>query len=152
VVFHNLLKDGDWAVIGIDIKTGDEKLLARGRQLAFGQPTHDIVPLYGPHWNPGAHRGLELLNVETGKIEPTGVTPEAIQKAYPDWVKETFGAKPISVFFPLLSPDLGRVLFKVATPAGGDFRSKSASLRAGLLCYDLRMSAFLWRHNQWGHP
>ena len=116
------------------------------------QPAHDIVPLYGPHWKPGDHRGLELLNVETGKIEPTALTPEAIQKAYPDWVKKTFGEKPISVFFPNLSPDLSRVFFKVATPAGGDFRSKSASERFGLICYDLKKSEFLSLTGKWGHP
>src|SRR5262249_42690721 len=131
----NVLPTGEWVVMGVDVKTGDERLLARGRQLSFGQPAHDIVPLYGPHWKPGDHRGLELLNVETGTIEQTAVTPEAIHQAYPDWVRKTFGDKPISVFFPLLSPDLSRVLFKVATPAGGGFRGKRASERFGLLCY-----------------
>ena len=109
------------------LETGKDRLLAAGRQLGFGQPAHNVVPLYGPHWNPGAHRGLELLKVQTGKIEQTALTADAVVKAYPDWVKRQFGDKPISVFFPLLSPDLTRVLFKVAAPAGGDYRSKSAS-------------------------
>ena len=39
------------------------------------------VPLYGPHWNPGAHRGLELLNVQTGKIEQTALRADAVVKA-----------------------------------------------------------------------
>src|SRR5690606_29553332 len=61
VVFHNLLDSGEWVVMCVDLETGSERLLARGRQLAFGQPNHDLFPLYGPHWNPGEHRGLELL-------------------------------------------------------------------------------------------
>ena len=151
-VYHNVLPSGEWVVMGVDLKTGDERLLARGRQLCFGQPRHDIVPLYGPHWNPGEHRGLEVLNVATGKIEQTALTPEAIRKAYPEWVKKQFGDRPISVFFPILSPDLSRVFVKVATPAGGDFRSSKASQRYGLLCYDLRKSEFLSMNEQWGHP
>lgn len=152
VVYHNVLKSGEWVVMGADLKTGAERLLARGRQLSFGQPDHDIVPLYGPHWGPGDHRGLELLHVETGEIEPTAVTPDAIRKAYPEWVTKNFGGKPISVFFPVLSPDLSRVFFKVATPAGGDFRSTKASVRLGLFCYDLRRSAFVFMTERWGHP
>jgi hypothetical protein len=152
VVFHNLLENGEWVVMCVDLETGGERLLARSRQLSFGQPGHDLVPLYGPHWNPGDHRGLELLNVATGEIESTPLTPDAIQKAYPEWVRKHFGDRPISVFFPILSPDLGKVFVKVATPAGGDFRSGKASLRLGLLCYDLRKSEFLFMNEQWGHP
>jgi Tol biopolymer transport system component len=152
VVFHNVLKNGTWVVMGIDIATGKERLLAKGRQLGFGQPTGDVVPLYGPHWNPGEHRGIELLNVVTGKIEPTKLTPAVLQEAYPDWVKKTVDAKPFSLFFPLLSPDLSRVIFKIATPAGGDFRSKLASVRTGLFIYDLKQSKFLYQNDKWGHP
>lgn len=152
VVFHNVLKSGEWVVIAVDIATGKDRLLAKGRQLAFGQPAHDVVPLYGPHWRPGEHRGLELLNVETGAIQETSLTADAVAKAYPEWVSKQFGDKPISVFFPLLSPNLERVMFKVATPAGGDFRSKSASSRHGLLCYDLKKSTFLFQNDKWGHP
>jgi hypothetical protein len=152
VVFHNVLASGEWVVTTVDIKTGKDRLLARGRQLAFGQPDHDIVPLYGPHWNPGKHRGLELLNVATGEIKETGLTPAVIKAAFPDWVKEQFGEKEISVFFPILAPDLQRVFFKIATPAGGDFRSRLASIRHGLLCYDLKKRQLLPWHGKWGHP
>ena len=67
-------------------------------------------------------------------------------------MNETVGDKPFSLFFPLLSPDLNRIIFKIATPAGGDFRSKRASVRTGLFIYDLRNSKFLHQHDQWGHP
>jgi len=152
VVFHNVLKNGEWVVMTVDVKTGDERVLAKGRQLGFGQPNHDVVPLYGPHWKPGEYRGLELLNVETGKIESTAATAEAVTKAYPDWVAKQFGDKPISVFFPILSPDMSRVFFKIATPAGGDYRSKTASSRFGLVCFDLKKSEFLSMREKWGHP
>lgn len=152
VVYHNLLKSGVWVVNCVDVSTGEGRRLAEGRQLAFGRPDRDLVPLYGPHWNPGNHRGLELLDVATGKIEPTSLTPEAIRQAYPEWANKNFEEKPLSVFFPVLSPDLGRVFFKVATPAGGDFRSSNASKRQGLLCYDLRKGEFLSMNAKWGHP
>jgi WD40-like Beta Propeller Repeat len=152
VAFHNVLKAGEWIVTVVDLSTGKERILARGRQLGFGQPAHDLVPLYGPHWAPGAHRGLELLNVATGEVRQTNLTVDAVRKAYPEWVKKQFADRPISVFFPLLSPDLQRVIFKVATPAGGDFRSKKASERYGLLCYDLGRSEFRFLHGKWGHP
>jgi hypothetical protein len=108
--------------------------------------------LYGPHWDPGAYRGLELLEVAGGEVRATALTPEMIRTAYPGWVAKTFGDRPISVFFPVLSPDLGRVFFKVATPAGGDFRSPRASDRAGLLCYDLHAETLLSLTARWGHP
>ena len=52
----------------------------------------------------------------------------------------------------MLSPDLSRVFFKVASPAGGDYRSKSASTRLGLIVYDLKRSRFLCQLDKWGHP
>lgn len=152
VVFHNVLAGEDWVVVGVEVATGEDRLLAGGRQLGFGQPLGDVVPLYGPHWNPGAHRDLELLNVETGKIEQTGLTADGVKNAYPEWVARRFGDRPISVFFPLLSPDLSRVMCKIATPAGGDFRSGRASDRFGLVCYDLKRSEFLSLTENWGHP
>ena len=152
VAFHNVLKSGEWVVIAVDIETGNERLLAKGRQLGFGQPAHDLLPLYGPHWKPGSHTGLELVNVRTGAVTQTPLTPALVQKTYPDWVAKQFGDKPTSVFFPLLSPDLSRVMFKMATPLGGDFRSTMASKRTGLMCFDLKRSELLFLHEDWGHP
>jgi lysophospholipase L1-like esterase len=127
-------------------------LLARGRQVGFGQPHGDLVPLCGLHWGPGAHRDLELLNVATGAVAKTPVTAQAVAKAYPEWLRRQFGDGPVSVYIPMLSPDLSRVFFKMASPAGGDFRSRQASRREGLLCYDLRAGRFLPMRERWGHP
>jgi hypothetical protein len=159
VVFHNVLPDGQWVVMSVDVGTGKERLLARGRQLGFGQPAHDVVPLYGPHWKPGEYRDLELLNVETGEVRKTGLTADAVKKTYPEWVARQFAGRPISIFFPVLSPDLKRVLFKIATPGkadtppdGGEFRSRAASDRHGLIVHDLREGRFLFMREKWGHP
>ena len=150
VVFHDC-RNGEWMVIAVDVDTLEERILATRRQLAWGQPTTDIVPMYGPHWDPGDHRDMELLNVATGEIR-TVVTADEVKIAYPSWISEQFGDREISIFFPCLSPDLKRVFFKIATPAGGDFRSKRASIREGLICYDLQESRFLFMHERWGHP
>ncbi|MGD8240764.1 MAG: hypothetical protein PVH68_19600 [Armatimonadota bacterium] len=150
VAFHDL-RDGEWVVVVVDIETLQQRVLARGRQLSWGQATSDLLPLYGPHWDPGEHRDLELLNVETGEIH-TVVTAGAFREAYPEWVAERFGERPISVFFPILSPDLNLVIFKVATPAGGHFRSSKASERHGIVCYDIPQARFRWMHPRWGHP
>jgi len=152
VVFHNRRPDGVWEVVAVEVATGKSRTLAEGRQLGFGQPKHEVVPLYGPHWNPGKHRGLELLNVRTGAISATALDGDLIRKTYPEWTQRQFGDGPVSVFFPLLSPDASRVMIKVACPAGGDFRSKQASKRFGLLCWDLGSSKFVWMREKWGHP
>src|SRR5262249_26108539 len=127
VVFHTMLKTGEWVVLGVDVETGRERLLARGRQVGFGQPHGDLVPLCGLHWGPGTPRDLELLNVATGTLAKTAVTAQAVAKAYPEWLRLQFGDGPVSVYIPMLSPDLSRVFFKMASPAGGDFRSRQAS-------------------------
>ena len=152
VAFHAPTPDGSWGVFVVNLATNKCRLAATGRQLGFGQPDHDIVPLYGPHWNPGGHRSLELLDVATGTIVQTPLTPEAIVKAYPDFIKRVFDDRTVSVAFPMLSPDRSRVLVKMATPAGGDFRSREASERRGLLCYDLKRNRFLMDVRDWGHP
>ena len=121
------------------------------RLAGWSQPHADIVPLYGLHWNPGPHRDLELVNVETGEIHPAA-TADALQQAYPEFLAQLFGDKPVSVFFPVLSPDLNRIFFKLATPAGGDARSKQASTRLGMVCYSLHDQRFLRADNRWGHP
>ena len=126
-------------------------VLAKGLLTGWGQPNSNTVPLYGPHWNPGAHRDLELLNVETGEIH-TALKVDAVKTAYPDWFAKSFGGKPASIFFPILSPDLTRVFFKMATAGNGDPRSKEASARQGLVCYSLARQQFLFLRPEWGHP
>lgn len=150
VVYHGE-RDGEWCVVAVDIETATERVLARGRLSCWGRPDADIVPLYGPHWNPGAHRDLELLNVETGEIS-TALTVDAVKRAYPEWLAKAYGDKPVSIFFPELSPDLKRVFFKMASSGGGDARSKQASLRQGLVCYSLADQKFLYMNERWGHP
>ncbi len=150
VVYHDV-RDGEWLVVAVDLETGKERVLARQRQLCWGQANSDLVPIYGQHWNPGAHCDLELLNVETGEIR-TAVTADAVRAAYPELVSKLFGDKPMSVFFPILSPDLKRVFFKLASGGNGDFRSSKASTRLGLVCYDLENKRFLFATANWGHP
>ena len=150
VVFHGE-RDGVWFVAAVDLDTLKERVLARGQLSCWGQPNADIVPLYGPHWDPGDHRDLDLLNVATGEIK-TALKLEAVKAAYPDWYAKQFGDKSASIFFPILSPDLKRVYFKMAATGNGDPRSKGASDRQGLICYSLDEKRFLYMHGKWGHP
>jgi len=150
VVYHGE-RDGKWFTAVVDVETGKERVLARDRLAGWSQPQADVVPLYGLHWNPGAHRDLELVNVETGEIQ-TAVTAEALKQAYPEFLAKHFGDKPVSIFFPVLSPDLKRIFFKLATPAGGDARSGKASERLGLVCYSLGDKRLLRADSRWGHP
>ena len=150
VVFHGE-RDGEWFVGCADLDTAKERVLARGQLAGWGQPDADIVPLYSPHWKPGAHRDLDLINVATGE-KRTAVTVDELKKTYPDWFGKSFGDKQPSIFFPILSPDLQRVFFKMALATGDDPRSKSASAREGLICYSLAEKKFLYMSPKWGHP
>lgn len=153
-VFHDVraVPGGEeWVVACVEIESGEERVLARGRQLGWGQPHGDVVPLYGPHWDTAAHRDLDLLDVSTGERR-TVLTADAVRAAYPELIREEFGERAIAIFFPALSPDLNRVFFKIATPLGGHFRSKTASQRALLICYDLAGARFLFADKRWGHP
>jgi hypothetical protein len=150
VAFHDV-RGEEWVVVCVDVETGTERLLARGRQLGWGHPGADVVPLYGPHWDPEAFRDLELLDVSTGERR-TVLTADAVRQAYPDLIREAFGDRPVSIFFPTLSPDGDRVFFKMATPLGGPYRSPTASHRALLLCYDLAAGRFRLADRRWGHP
>ncbi|HEX5105872.1 MAG TPA: hypothetical protein VFV87_18770 [Pirellulaceae bacterium] len=152
VAFHTVSDDGECLVHVVEVASRETRVVARNRQLGFGQPLHDLLPLYGPHWNPGECRGLELLNVATGELRSTPLTPDAIVAAYPEYIAKQFGERPVSLFFPLLSPDASHVIFKLATPAGGSFRSAQASQREGLIGYDLKESRFLFQQDKWGHP
>ncbi len=150
VVFHNE-SQGQWAVEGVEVETGERRVLAKDRLSSWGQQQHDVVPIYGPHWNPGPHRDLELLNAATGEIK-TVLLADAVKQKYPDMIAKAFGDRPFSIFFPVLSPDLSRVFFKLASPSGGDPRSSAASSRQGLVCYSLAEQRFLFQRSQWGHP
>jgi hypothetical protein len=150
VVFHGE-REGEWFVAAVDVESATERVLAHNKLSCWGRPDGDIVPLYGPHWNPKALRDLELLNVATGEIK-TGLTAAEVKAAYPELIEKSFGDKPFSIFFPELSPDRSRVFFKLATPTGDDPRSKAASQRLGLVCYSLAERRFLYQRAQWGHP
>ncbi|HYF36608.1 MAG TPA: hypothetical protein VD994_15035 [Prosthecobacter sp.] len=150
VVFHGE-RDGRWFVGCVDVASGEEKVLVRDQLVCWSQPHADVVPLYGMHWDPGEKRNLELLNVVTGEIT-TAVTLEALKEKYPQWWEKSFGKQMPSIFFPILSPDLKRVFFKMALPGNGDPRSKSASARQGLICYSLEEKRFLYMNEKWGHP
>jgi hypothetical protein len=150
VVFHGE-RNGGWFTAAVDVDSGRERVLARGRLKGWGQPHSDLVPLYGPHWNPGEHTGLELLNVATGEIRKA-VPAVAVKAAYPDFWARNFGDKTASIFFPILSPDSTRVFWKMAAAGNGDPRSREASNRQGLICYDLAGQRFLFLREKWGHP
>jgi Tol biopolymer transport system component len=151
VAFHDV-RDGRWLVAVVDLDSGQERVLVRDRQLAFGQPAGDVLPIYGCHWNPGEHRDLELVDVETGAVR-TAVSADSVRKTYGDWMAREFGDKSTSIFFPVLSPDGTRVFFKMAAGNGGDnFRTSAASHRQGLIGYDLRSDRLLFMRSKWGHP
>lgn len=158
VVFHDF-RGGTWVVAAVDVATLEERILAKGRQLGFGAPAGDVVPIYGPHGNPGEFRNLELLNVETGEIR-TALTAAAVRERYPAWIGKAFGERPISIFFPVLSPDGRRAFFKLATPAPSTldpatpaFFRRSASERKGLLAVDLADGRLTFdAPHTWGHP
>ena len=150
VVFHKE-QEGKWSVVAVDVETGKLQVLAEDRLSSWGQQQHDLVPIYGPHWNPGPHRDLELVNAMTGEIK-TVLTADAVKAQYPAMITKAFGDRPFSIFFPVLSPDASRVFFKLASAAGGDPRSGAASTRLGLVCYSLAEQRFLYQRDQWGHP
>jgi hypothetical protein len=68
MVFHNDV-NGEWQVIAVDIESRKQRVLARNRMLSWGRPDGDVVPLYKPHWAPGPHPDLELVNVDTGELK-----------------------------------------------------------------------------------
>jgi WD40 repeat protein len=158
VVFHDF-RDGRWIVVRVDVETLEERVLVKGRQVGFGAPGGDVVPIYGPHGDPGPHRDLELLNVETGEIR-TVLTAATVKGAYPEWISKNFGERPISIFFPVLAPDASRVFFKLASPLPStldrrtaEFFRRTPSDRKGLLCYDLKAAKLTFpQPHTWGHP
>jgi hypothetical protein len=154
IAYHDV-KAGHWSVHIVDLETGVDSRSAEDRQLGFGRAVDDLLPLYGPHWNPGAHRGLELLNVATGKIrEVLSIT--AVEVRYGEWLTKEFSGHPTSIYFPIMSPDGKRVFFKMAAPGSegvaGNFRSPLASHRQGTLVFDMVADRFIFMRAVWGHP
>jgi hypothetical protein len=154
VAYHDV-KGGRWSVHVVDLQTQVDRQLADDRQLGFGRAVDDLLPLYGCHWNPRAHRGLELLNAATGEIQPV-LTVADVQRHYGAWLAQEFTGRPTSIFFPNLSPDGKRVLFKMAAPgsdgAANRFKSANASHRQGLFVYDLATRQPLFMSEKWAHP
>jgi len=152
VAYHEVVDETKWRVVVVDVETGGKKVVAEDRQLGFGSPDADLLSLYGMHWNPGEHRNLEIHNAATGETR-TVLKVDDVKSAQPEWFKETFGDASASIFFPVLSPDTNRVILKLSAGSGGDnFRSRNASERKGLFCYDIKNEKLVWFHGKWGHP
>jgi hypothetical protein len=151
IAYHDN-RGGRWFVIAIDLATGQEKILAEDRQLGYGSETQPWVPIYGCHWNPGAHRDLELVNVETGEIR-TVLTAAQVVKEYGAWMKTKLGSDDLSIFFPILSPDGKKIFFKPNIPSYSDsFRGMDSSKRDGKVIYDLEKGKLVRLVDSWGHP
>ncbi|WP_437205718.1 TolB family protein [Planctomicrobium sp. SH664] len=152
VVFHRFLPNGSTRVEVFDPQNGTCTPVADEWLVGFGQPDSELMPLYGPHWNPGEHRHLEMLNVLTLERTPSRLTSESMLKAFPDWCRETFGEVKPSIFFPVLSPDHQQVFFKGSAPQIPDPYSWKASRRVGLFVFDLARGEFVLFRPYWGHP
>lgn len=151
VAFHEVVEK-KWHVVVVDVATLTKTIAAEDHQVGFGQPAGDLLPLYGCHWNPGQYRDLELWDAKTGKLTRSATIAE-VEAKYGDWLKTEFAGKPCSIFFPVISPDLNRVFFKIAAGNGGDnFMSKGASQRQGIVCYDFAQAKCIWQRGKWGHP
>lgn len=151
VAFHDF-RDGHWVVAVIDIATGKERILARDRQIGVGVASSPWVPVYGSHWKQGPHRDLELVHVLTGEIR-TVLTMDTVLAKYGREIKQLVGEGDVSIFFPVLSPDVSRVIFKVSRGSGSEnFRSPKASTRLGKFVYDIKNKKLLHFYEFWGHP
>ena len=151
VAFHEVIGK-KWRVVAVDVATLKKTIVAEDHQVGFGRPDGDLLPIYGCHWNPGPYRDLEVWDARTGKLATRAKISE-VEEKYGDWLKKEFGGKPCSIFFPVLSPDLKRVFFKMSAGNGGDnYMAKSASHRQGIVCYDFEKGACIWQRGQWGHP
>ena len=154
IAYHDV-KQNRWSVHVVDLATGKDRTLAEDRQLCFGRAIDDVLPLYGCHWNPGAHRDLELLDAATGSIR-TVVTIADVERRYGAWLAKEFGGQTTSIFFPNISPDGRRVFFKMSAPGpqgvANNFRSANASNRQGTVVYDLAAKQPVFMREKWGHP
>lgn len=151
VAWHDC-RAGRWLVLAAPVDGGGERVLAEDRQLGFGSPAATRVPLYGCHWNPGTHRDLVFADVRTGAVD-TAVSIAEVVAMHRDWVEREFAGTDVAVFFPVVSPDGGKVFFKLARGRGGsDFTGMDASHRQGKLVWDLAAGRCLRRFGEWGHP
>ncbi len=151
VAFHEVI-DKRWRVVVVDVETLTKTVVAQDHQVGFGRPDGDLLPMYGCHWNPGPHRDLEVWDAKTGKTS-TRARIGDVEMKYGEWLAKEFAGKECSIFFPVLSPDLKRVFFKIAAGNGGDnFMAKNASHRQGTVCFDFDKGACVWQRAQWGHP
>lgn len=151
VAFHEVVNQ-HWRVVVINVATHQKTVVAEDHQVGFGRPEGALLPMYGCHWNPGPYRDLDVWDAQTGKTT-TMAKISAVEEQHGDWLKKEFNAKPCSIFFPVLSPDLKRVFFKVAAGNGGDnYMSSRASHRQGTVVYDFERGACVWQRQQWGHP
>ncbi len=151
VAWHEVVA-GRWRVVAADAETRGRIAVAEDRQVGFGQPRGTLLPLYGCHWNPGPHRDLYLWDAKSGETR-TALSVAAVEEAHRGWIGKEFLGRPVSVFFPVLSPDSKRVFFKLAAGSGGDdFRSKQASLRQGIVSASLEDGRLEWFRAKWGHP
>lgn len=151
VAYHEVV-DKRWRVVVVDVASRQKTIVAEDRQVGFGQPAADLLPMYGCHWNPGPYRDLYVWDAKTGQTR-TALSIAAVESQHAAWLKQEFGDKPTSIFFPVLSPDLQRVFFKMAAGNGGDnYMAKNASQRQGIVCFDLGTERMTWFRAKWGHP
>lgn len=151
VAWHEVV-DGKWRVVVVDAASLQKTVAAEDRQVGFGRGEGNLLPMYGCHWKAGAYRDLYLYDARDGRIR-TPLTIGAVEAAHGPWLQRTFGDKPTSIFFPVLSPDQKHVFFKMAAGNGGDnYMAKDASRRQGLMCFDLTSGKLDWFREKWGHP
>ena len=151
VAYHEVV-DKRWRVVVVDVATREKRVIAEDRQIGFAQPSGDLLLMYGCHWNPGPHRDLYAWDARTGETR-TVLKMSAVEAQHGEWLKMEFAGKPASIFFPVLSPDLKRVFFKLAAGNGGDnFMAKGASQRQGIVCFELESARLKWFRTKWGHP
>ncbi len=151
VAYHEVV-DKRWRVVVVDVASGEKKIVAEDRQLAFGRGDGHLLPVYGPHWNPGEHRGLELFDLKANALQ-TPCSIQEVERQYGDWLAQEFQGKPTSIAFPTISPDHRRVFFKMSAGNGGDnFMSKAASHRQGIVFFDLQTGKLTHMRPKWGHP
>jgi hypothetical protein len=159
IVFHDL-RNGEAVVATVDIASGKEHVLAKGRMVSWGTQTGDLVPIYGVHFQPGKYTDVELLNVSNGKIQ-TLVTAREVREKYPEQIQKLYGDTQISTPFGTLSPDEKLIFFKLSNMSPGykplpeghlKWPRAYQSDREGLVCFDIEHKKLLFFLRNWGHP